>query len=277
MSTARLDDDFWTDPKIKNLSPDDKLLFIWLFTNPYRSYCGLYYLPKPMIGKQTGLSNTSIDRGINTLIDTGLICYDEVLEIVFIKNMLKRQIGKSAALSDQQSKGIIKHLDTLHNCLLIQSFLEIYNHLNIPYSYTPIDTPIDSLNDTKSQSQSQSHYKSQSKSKSTCASPAACESKNSNGFDSFWNAYPKKKSKGTALKAWNKVRVNKDFPGIEHILAAINRQKTEIDWLKDNGQYIPYPATWLNSNGWDNEPVKLDNISQRTATNLRNAWEFANE
>ena len=27
------------------------------------------------------------------------------------------------------------------------------------------------------------------------------------------------------------------------------------DWLKDNGQYIPYPSTWLNQKRWEDESI----------------------
>ena len=28
------------------------------------------------------------------------------------------------------------------------------------------------------------------------------------------------------------------------------------DWLKDNGQYIPYPSTWLNQKRWEDEEIE---------------------
>lgn len=158
MSTARLDDDFWTDPKIEQLKPDEKLLFIWFFTNPYRNYSGLYKLPKPMISEQTGLSDTSINRGMDTLIDTKLISYDPIFKVVFVHSMLKRQLSKiegQEKLSEKQIKGITNHLSTLHNCPLIQAFLDKYEYLGITFDITPIDTPIDTPIYTKSQSQSQ--------------------------------------------------------------------------------------------------------------------------
>ena len=37
------------------------------------------------------------------------------------------------------------------------------------------------------------------------------------------------------------------------ILASIAVQRTWLDWTKDGGQFIPYPASWLNGQGWANE------------------------
>ena len=33
----------------------------------------------------------------------------------------------------------------------------------------------------------------------------------------------------------------------------INLLKTTEQWKKNNGQYIPYPSTWLNAKGWEDE------------------------
>ena len=69
-------------------------------------------------------------------------------------------------------------------------------------------------------------------------------------FDLFWQAYPKKKSKGQARKTWNKIKL----PPIETILSSIAALKQGHDWMQDGGKYIPYPSTWLNAEGWEDEP-----------------------
>ena len=70
-------------------------------------------------------------------------------------------------------------------------------------------------------------------------------------FERFWSTYPKRKSKGQALKAWNKVKPNEQLQ--DRIFSALERAKTSADWRKDNGQFIPYPASWLNAQGWEDD------------------------
>ena len=70
-------------------------------------------------------------------------------------------------------------------------------------------------------------------------------------FDAFWAAYPKKKSKGQAEKAWIKINPDDELLGV--MLSSLERLKRSKDWLKDGGQFIPYPATWLNAKGWEDE------------------------
>lgn len=71
-------------------------------------------------------------------------------------------------------------------------------------------------------------------------------------FVSFWKQYPKKDGKGYAIKAWEKAKKNKTLPHIQAVLLAIEREKQSTKWLKDNGQFIPNPATWINGQGWEN-------------------------
>ncbi len=70
-------------------------------------------------------------------------------------------------------------------------------------------------------------------------------------FDSFWQAYPKKKSKGQAERTW--IKLNPGEQLVATMIATIGRAKTSREWLKDGGQYIPHPSTWLNAAGWEDE------------------------
>jgi predicted phage replisome organizer len=67
-------------------------------------------------------------------------------------------------------------------------------------------------------------------------------------FKAFWEAYPKKVGKKEAQKAWSKVKVD-----IDVILNALEIVKNTDDWNKQNGKFIPYPATWLNGARWEDE------------------------
>lgn len=66
-------------------------------------------------------------------------------------------------------------------------------------------------------------------------------------FEIFWTAYPEKKKKGAARKAWDKA-IKKTT--VEVMVEAIQKQKKSRKWQEG---YIPYPATWLNAEEWLNE------------------------
>ena len=73
-------------------------------------------------------------------------------------------------------------------------------------------------------------------------------------FTEFWSAYPKKVGKQYALKAWK--RVNPDADLHDRIMRAVDAQKRSEQWRRENGRYIPNPATWINGGYWDNEPTE---------------------
>lgn len=76
------------------------------------------------------------------------------------------------------------------------------------------------------------------------------------GFDVFYKAYPKKKSRGDAEKAWKLIK-----PNLNDVLAALEWQTKTNEWKKDNGQFIPYPASYLRDRAWEDErpaPKKLE-------------------
>jgi predicted phage replisome organizer len=72
-------------------------------------------------------------------------------------------------------------------------------------------------------------------------------------FNLFWKAYPKKKSKGNAEKWFKKNKPNKAL--VDLMIAKIEELKKTKEWQKEKGQFIPYPASWLNSKGWEDEVI----------------------
>ena len=68
------------------------------------------------------------------------------------------------------------------------------------------------------------------------------------GFDIFWNYFPKKVCKEQARQEFSKVDVS-----LPVLLTAIRKQQESIQWTRENGRYIPNPATWLAERRWEDE------------------------
>lgn len=96
-------------------------------------------------------------------------------------------------------------------------------------------------------------------------------------FDEFWARYPKKKNKGQAERAWLKLKPDETL--FAAILSGLERAKASYDWQKDGGQYIPYPATWLNAKGWEDEytPARPRNQEARIPRAFASLMQLAAE
>ena len=135
MSYRIVNERFWRDPKVQNLEPKEKLLFLYFITTADAHYSGIYYCPVQIIQLETGLTNKEILNFIDTLSLGYMIDYDKGTNEVFVRNMAKFQV-----VSSTQVKGVAKHFkETVQSKALIKSFLNIYNTLSIPYQY-PTDT-----------------------------------------------------------------------------------------------------------------------------------------
>lgn len=78
-------------------------------------------------------------------------------------------------------------------------------------------------------------------------------------FDVFWNAYPKKEAKKDAAAVFAKLNPNPELLSV--ILAALATKSASFDWTKENGKYVPLPATWLRAERWTDEGLSLESTS----------------
>lgn len=100
---------------------------------------------------------------------------------------------------------------------------------------------------SRNQSETQSKRKSEKKSKDKEKE----KEPEQDLFDRFWAVYPRKVGKKDAVKAWNKLKPDETLT--LQIIEGVERWKLSTQWTKDGGQYIPYPATFLNGERWKDE------------------------
>jgi phage replication O-like protein O len=86
-------------------------------------------------------------------------------------------------------------------------------------------------------------------------------------FERFYAAYPLKKSRGAAEKAFGKMKPDEELVG--QMLAGLERRRVSGTWV--DTKFIPYPATWLNAQGW------LDEIAVEYSHPVREVISVFNE
>lgn len=89
-------------------------------------------------------------------------------------------------------------------------------------------------------------------------------------FNQFWDKYPNKKAKKDAIKAWGKIKLNDDLFNL--IIESLKKHKKSVNWVKDGGNFIPYPATWLNGERWNDEveEAQVDLFGDKPKSNYSN-------
>ena len=80
-------------------------------------------------------------------------------------------------------------------------------------------------------------------------------------FDKFWQLYPRKCSKKDAMKAWAKLKPAEQGKALEALPKHVKH------WSGNALMFIPYPATWIRGERWEDElqPIKT---SLQTSTPL---------
>ena len=97
MSIKRVVDvHFWDDDKVLGtFSPEDKLFFLYLMTNPHTKQLGIYALPRQYIALEVGYALDVIDVLLDRFENVyGLIRYSYRTGEVAIKNYLRHSIVK---------------------------------------------------------------------------------------------------------------------------------------------------------------------------------------
>jgi hypothetical protein len=131
----------WKDEWFLDLEPQEKLLFIYLFSNESTSLSGLYKLPLKVIAFETCLNIEFIKTALNKFESSGKAYYKDGM--IWIVNMRIYNRGGETVYAR-----IVADIDAIPDCELKRIYLERYpkhtitepsNTLPIDYTY-PTDT-----------------------------------------------------------------------------------------------------------------------------------------
>lgn len=82
----------WKDPDFQELSPTDKLLFIYLCTNSATSESGIYSITAKTISSETTVKLSTVKQRLHNGLFKNIL-YDEERKVVFIKRFRKYNLG----------------------------------------------------------------------------------------------------------------------------------------------------------------------------------------
>jgi hypothetical protein len=226
----------WDDPDFEEYSPDAKLIFVYLCTNPSTTESGIYPISCKSIANDTGIDIVRVKE----VLANGLknVLYDETTRHIFVRNFHTYNAGGSPKLIETSVLNDFSHSQDTY---LWNDFLVSYPEFN--GKITPL-VPNPNLKVNLNPKPNKTVKKRLTKGFQTAVVPG-------NSFATFWEAYPRKVGKQDAQKAFAKV--NPDETLLAVMLTAIEKAKQTEGWQKEKGKYIPHPATWLNGKRWEDE------------------------
>lgn len=234
MSITDFDSTFWSDTWIEERTAKEKLLHIYLWTNPHKNVACLYSISIHKMVIETGLTEKEVREALQRLYPK--VRYDYDNGIVWVRNHVKRQFMKTGVISPKIIIAIEKCLHAMptgHK--YIGAFLEYYPMLNLEYSYAISEAPIDE------------EGKATGKKKAAKKGHEADEQ-----FMEFYEAYPRgDDGPKAAYEKWPKKMTAELF---KTIMDKLEEYKSCEQW-KDPTK-VPMARTWLNQERWKASVVK---------------------
>jgi len=303
---TRVESKFWQDEKMRAVTDDARYLMLYLLTSPHRNIMGFYFLPVPYACFDLGWDEERFSKGLNELLEIQVIRYDQGSHVVLIQNYLKH----NPLENPNQVKSAIDRLDEMPQTSLFREFARILGQSDKPFIKPLIEhlhermgQPV-TVTVTESVTEDKDTCAPEAAQESKCTPegdgveaekvtatpgeqqvktpleaagekpnkprPPFTSKKQEQLFDQFWQLYPRKKNKGQAERVWAKLSPNDEL--FASILAGLERAKASYDWQKEGGKYIPYPATWLNAKGWEDEYEPVQHTTAKV-TRLPRAFE----
>ena len=203
----------FVDEAMKKLSPTANLLYIVIVRKTRGWQKNKDAISLTQFEAVTGLSRKTVIKAINELIEFG-----------FVKEYAQKnaKAAKSYALNDSV-------FSTLVESPLVEKFPITSGEIppvtsgKIPHTKTTIKT-------TK---QKQGVY--------------------SEEFEKFWESYPRCKRKSDKSGTFKTFEKYKSEVSLELLIQVLNAQKQDQSWIKQDGEFIPAPTTWLNQKNWEND------------------------
>ena len=223
----------WKDSWFCELSPDEKLLFIYFFSNESASMSGIYKITKKFISFETGISRERVDEILKKFEVDNKVFYEG--DIVWVVNMPKYHATKSVKVQ----KRIYEDFLLIPDSEIRNKYMGYY-HINIPYRY-PIDT---------SQQLKEDEYENENKENNNFLLPSFVPQVNNTGY---------------AVRVFCKVTDMVSIPGgdIDKVLPAMDALRTKY---KDDDALINYLQPFWDA--W----IKLKGKNGRSYSKTNCAW-----
>jgi hypothetical protein len=234
---------FWTSQTTRTMSEDARSLAVYLLTCPHGTISGVFRLPDGYVCDDMQWSSERVNATLIELLNKGFANRCETTKWVWIV----KHFDWNKPENPNQFKSAAKIASSIPDeCAWKQEYMRI-NAFFLGLDYKQFDNPSETVPEPVAVTVA-----------ITVAEETPLPAKTNppengldDGFDLFWQRYPKKIGKDDARKAWGKKK-----PRIDNVLEALSWQINSDQWTKQDGQFIPNPATYINQGRWKDEPLE---------------------
>ncbi|MBI4516725.1 MAG: hypothetical protein HY699_13010 [Deltaproteobacteria bacterium] len=262
----RVDTRIWNDEKFSALSDRAKLAFLFVLTHPCMTSLGAMRASSAGLAAELGWDRRTFSAALGECVERGMVQYDDRAAFLWLPNFVRYNPPENGNVV----RSWAKVLDLLPECpmkldsikraatvgaTLGQSFVEALpepfrNHLTNPPE-TVRKEPAKPFRIPEPYPEPEPYR----------------DTLPSGGFEPFWALYPRKRGKEDARKAWGVLKPDTWEAAV--LMAAVTVASGTEDWQRENGRFIPYPATWLRGRRWEDQlgpPRSQSGNDPRTVT-----------
>lgn len=251
---TRIERSYWQDEFILELTPEQKFFYLYLMSNSRVNTLGAYVFPLTMSTMELGYNRETVLKLLEHFAQAGKIIWDESTKEVFLLNWPKRNWNKKTATL----RALRKDFGALKSPVLRETVALLFNDFSSEKAQEQSGTIGNNEEQKGTNGNNEDMFAGRKEKREKRIENRKKEKEDAGtvfdaaaAFEIFYKAYPNKKNVKTARTRWEKMKVTPEL--FAAIMEGLERAKNSQEWGKDGGAYIPYPATWLNGEGWKNE------------------------
>lgn len=266
-----VDVDFWNDEKVMDMfTPEDKLFFLYLLTNPHTTQLGIYAINPKHISFELGYTVDSV----NVLLDRfenkyDIIKYSHETKEIAVKNFLRHSIIKGGApvrdclvreLRAVKNKDLIgfvfahiKYSENINETVkgVISDYEESNGEVDYCYDKRKSTKKKNNEYDNVNENENENDVSCNDSSNDTLNVSSPTKRTIDEEFETLWKMYPRKMGKANALKAYTKARKKADI--FEAVKTGIENYNKQIATKGTDSEYIKHGSTWFKNECWNDE------------------------
>ena len=259
---------FWTDAKIADtFTPDEKLMYLYLLTNPHTNLCGCYEISSRQIAFEIGFKREQIEKLIKSLQDKRVIVYSTDSREVLLVNWHKYNWTSSEKLR-KPLREEVKKVKKSEFRRYLERILYGTDTVSDDDGYGSDTTDLfcsvsdavtdlicsDTVSDTVTDTDAVADLNCSDSNKKSISAD----------FEELWKLYPRKQGKRNAFEAYKKAR--KDGITDEEIRTGIEAYSEYIRIGRVEPQFIKMGGTFFSQRAWSDDWTpqhKKDKYSQQ--------------